>query len=144
MASTYDYEWDQGADLTINLVYKEGPEGATVVVDLTAYKFRMDVVAPDGKVLSVLNDEAIADADAFTTGSQADNAFEVTLGSSGQIAITLSRALTLPGGAFYNYINANPSQNVFSYDMFLRTDTTVQKKILSGTITVNKSLTIWP
>ena len=143
MAASQDYEWDQGADLTINLVYKTGPSGATVAVDLTAWKFRMDIVAPDGKVLSVLNDEAIADTDPFTAGAQADNAFEVTLGSAGQITIVLSRALTLPGGALFSYINSNPAQNVFSYDMFLRNASNIQTKILEGSITVNESLTMW-
>src|SRR6478735_1790522 len=98
MAASVDYEWDQGADLTINLVYKAGPEGATVAVDLTAYKCRMDIIAPDGKVLTVLNDEAIADTDPFIASAQADNAFEVTMTALGGIVITLSRALTLPGG----------------------------------------------
>jgi hypothetical protein len=143
MAASVDYEWDQGADLTINLVYKAGPEGATVAVDLTAYKFRMDIIAPDGKVLTVLNDEALTDTDPFIAGSQADSTFEVTMTALGGIVITLSRALTLPGGAFFQYINANPSKNEFSYDMFLRNASNVQTKILEGTISINKSLTLW-
>lgn len=143
MAASVDYEWDQGADLTINLVYKSGPEGATVAVDLTTWKFRMDIIAPDGKVLSVLNDEAITDTDPFVAGATADNAFEVTMTALGGIVITLSRALTLPGGVFFQYINANPSKNEFAYDMFLRSGTGVQTKILEGSITINKSLTLW-
>jgi hypothetical protein len=55
----------------------------------------------------------------------------------------MSRALTLPGGAFFQYINANPSKNEFSYDMFLRNASNVQTKILEGTISINKSLTLW-
>ncbi len=143
MASTYDYTWEQGDDLTISLVYKTGPEGATVPVDLTGYKFRMDITATDGKVLTVLNDEAIADTDPFISGSQADNTFEVTMDSVGNIAIVLSRALTLPNGAFYPYLNANPNQKIFSYDMFIRSGAGVQKKILGGSITINKSITMW-
>jgi hypothetical protein len=143
MASTYDYDWDQGADLTISIVYKEGPEGATVPVNLSAYKFRMDIIAPSGKVLVVTNDEALTDTDPFTAGAQADSTFEVTMDASGNITVTLSRALTLPGGAFYDWINANPSQNVFTYDMFLRTAANIQTKILEGTITIHKSLTLW-
>lgn len=143
MAASIDYEWDQGADLVINLTYKTGPEGATVAVDLTAWKFRMDIVAPDGKVLVVANDEAIADTDPFVAGAQADNTFEVTMNASGGIVITLSRALTLPGGALFDYVTANPNQNVFVYDMFLRNASNVQTKILEGSITINKSVTMW-
>lgn len=143
MAASVNYEWEQGDDLTIALVYKAGPEGATVPVDLTTYKFRMDVVAPDGKVLTVLNDEAITDTDPFTAGSQADNTFEVTMDAVGGIVITLSRANTLPGGVFWQYITAASNQRVFSYDMFLRNAANKQTKILQGTITINKSVTMW-
>jgi hypothetical protein len=103
----------------------------------------MDIIAPSGKVLVVTNDEVITDTDPFTAGAQADNTFEVTMDASGNIVITLSRALTLPGGAFYDWINANPSQNVFTYDMFLRNASNIQTKILEGTITIHKSLTLW-
>lgn len=144
MAASVDYEWDQGADLTINLTYKSGPEGATVPVDLTTWKARMDIVAPDGKVLIVTNDEAIVDVDPFTAGNQGDSAnFEITMNSSGGIVITLSRALTLPGGVLFPYITANPNQNVFSYDLFLRNASNVQTKILEGSITIDKSVTLW-
>lgn len=143
MAASIDYTWEQGDDLTISLVYKTGPEGATTTVDLTGYKFRMDIVAPDGKVMTVLNDEAIADTDPYIAGSQADNAFEVTMDASGNIVISLARTLTLPGGAFYDYITANPNQNVFTYDMFLRSGANKQNKILEGSITINKSVTMW-
>ena len=143
MAASMDYEWEQGDDLTISLVYKAGPEGATVPVDLTGYKFRMDIVAADGSVVSVLNDEAITDTDPFITGAQADNTFEVTMDAVGGIVITLTRAMTLPGGALFKYITANPKQNIFTYDMFLRSGANKQTKILEGTITINKSVTMW-
>lgn len=144
MAASIDYEWEQGDDLTITLTYKAGPAGATVPVDLTTYKFRMDIVAPDGKVLTVLNDEAIVDTDPFTAGNQGDSAnFEVTMDAVGGIVITLSRLNTLPGGVLYNYITANPKQSTFSYDMFLRNAANKQTKILEGSITINKSVTMW-
>ena len=143
MAASIDYEWDQGADLTISLTYKEGPAGATVAVDLSTWKARMDIVAPDGTVLIVTNDEAITDTDPFVAGNQSDNAFEITMNASGAIAITLSRALTLPGGVLFKYITANPNQNVFVYDLFLRNASNVQTKILEGSITINKSVTMW-
>jgi len=147
MAASYDYTWNQGEDLLIALVYKSGPVGSAVPVDLNLYSFRMDIVGPDGKVLSVINDKTITDTDPYTAGNQTDTApFEVALnagGTLGSIRIDLSRALTLPGGPFYKYINANPPVKVFSYDMFLRDNNGKQKKIMMGTITIERSVTHW-
>ena len=143
MAGTQNYTWDQGADLIISLIYQSGPAGSEAPVNLTTWQCRMDIAAPDGTILTVLNDEAITDADPFTPGNQADNLYEVVLGSDGSIVITLSRALTLPGGAFNKYISANPSQNQFEYDIFLRSSVGKQSKILQGTITLVKSVTKW-
>lgn len=144
MAATYNYEWNQGEDLLIALVYKSGPVGEAVPVDLNLYSFRMDIVAPDGKVLTVANDDAIADADPYTPGNQPDSSpYEVTMDNAGNIRIDLSRALTLPGGTFYKYLNANPAVKTFSYDMFLRDNNGKQKKIMAGTITIERSVTHW-
>lgn len=143
MAATYNYEWNQGEDMTISLVYKSGPEGDTVPVDLTSHLFRMDIVAPDGKVLSVLNDSEIEDTDPFTEGDQGDTDYEVILGDEGEIVVELSRALTLPGGPLYPYITAASPTRAFLYDMFLRDSSDKQRKILGGTITVVKSVTQW-
>jgi len=143
MAATYNYEWSQGEDLTISLIYKSGPQGETQPVDLTSYSFRMDIVAPDGRPLAVLNDKAIADTDPSITGNQPDNEFEVTMSEDGEILIHLSRALTLPGGHFYRYITANPPIQNFAYDMFLRDPQDRQKKIMGGVITIERSVTAW-
>ena len=143
MSTTYDFVWSQGEDVTISLTYKSGPSGAEVPVDLTLYSLRMDVAGPNGAILTVLNDKAIADADPFTAGSQPDNAYEVTLGSAGQITINLYRTLTMPGTKINSYINANPATTEFPYDIFLRDSSNKQKKILSGKITVEKSVTKW-
>lgn len=143
MAATYPYDWNQGEDLLISLTYKSGPVGEVEPVDLTLYQFRMDIVAPDGKVLTVVNDESITDADPYTSGNQADTSYEVTMNSVGEIRIELPRALNLPGGVFYKYLNANPAVKTFSYDMFLRDNNSKQKKILSGTITIERSVTHW-
>lgn len=143
MAEPYNLVWDEGSDLIISITYKSGPEGAEVPVDLSLYKMRMDISGPDGKILSVLNDEAISDTDPFTAGAQADTTYEVVLGNSGQIGITLSRALTLPGGSIYRYTSANPSTINFNYDIFLRDSSDKQKKIVYGTINVVKSVTKW-
>lgn len=143
MAQPYNLDWDEGSDLNIAIVYKTGPSGAEVVVDLSTYKLRMDITSPDGKVLTVLNDEAIADTDMFTAGSQADTSYEVTLGTVGEISIALSRNLTLPGGSFYRYTSANPAITAFEYDIFLRDISGKQKKIVYGVINVVKSVTKW-
>lgn len=143
MAATYNYEWNQGEDLLIALVYKSGPIGESTPVDLTLYSFRMDIVAPDGKVLTIANDDNIVDSDPYTAGNQDDSVYEVTMDNAGEIRIDLSRSLTLPGGAFYKYISANPSIRTFSYDMFLRDFNGKQKKIMGGTITIERSVTHW-
>lgn len=143
MAATYNYEWNQGEDLLIALVYKSGPIGESTPVDLTLYSFRMDIVAPDGKVLTIANDDNIVDSDPYTVGDQDDSVYEVTMDNAGEIRIDLSRSLTLPGGAFYKYISANPSIRTFSYDMFLRDFNGKQKKIMGGTITIERSVTHW-
>lgn len=143
MAATYNYEWNQGEDLLIALVYKSGPVGSAEPVDLNLYSFRMDIVAPDGKVLTVSNDDTISDTDPYTPGAQEDSTYEVTMNNLGEIRIDLSRALTLPGGAFYKYLTANPAVKNFSYDMFLRDNNGKQKKIMAGTITIERSVTHW-
>lgn len=143
MAATYDYEWSQGEDLTITLTYKSGPPGETLPVDLTAYSFRMDIVAPDGKSLVVLNDKSIEDANPYEAGNQPDSTYEVTMDAQGLITISLPRSLTLPGGHFYKYITANPPIQVFAYDMFLRDSLNKQRKILGGTIRIARSVTAW-
>lgn len=147
MAATHNYTWNQGEDLLIALVYKSGPVGSSEPVDLNLYSFRMDIVGPDGRVLSVANDQTITDADPYMTGDQTDSGpFEVELNADdviGSIRIDLARSLTLPGGVFYKYINANPPIRVFSYDMFLRDNNGKQKKLMQGTITIERSVTHW-
>lgn len=143
MAARYDYTWHQGEDFNISLVYKAGTAGAEAPVNLSTYSLRMDIAAPNGTVLTVLNDKNITDTDPYTPGSQADTSYEVTLGTAGQISILLGRALTLPGGAFERYLSANPSQSNFSYDIFLRDAGGKQTKILYGTLALVKSVTKW-
>lgn len=144
MVASNDYTWQQGEDLTISLIYKLGPVGAEVPVDLTSYSLRMDLGGPQGEILTVLNDKTITDADPYTAGNQPDPApFEITLGAAGQISINLSRSLTLPGSKINSYINANPDSTVFPFDIFLRDPAGKNRKILKGNITVEKSVTLW-
>src|SRR6478609_1106893 len=143
MAAQQDFTWHQGEDFPISLIYKLGPAGSEVPVDLTSYSLRMDVAADDGSILTILNDENIADTDPYTVGNQGDTTDEVTMGADGSIQILLGRALTLPGGPFVKYLAANPSRNTFSYDVFLRNPAGKQTKILFGTLTLIKSVTKW-
>ena len=138
---TRDFTWVQGADLTLNFVYKEGddPETATPV-DLTDYQLRMDVVSQDVPPVRIvtLNSDDITDGDVDDVGS-ADN--EATLGADGSIAITISRALTLEGGPIYDQMQAFAF--TFKYDIFLRDGDGLQHPILKGSITVEPSVTLW-
>lgn len=141
MAATFNYVWEQGEDLIIRIVYKEGPEGAPVAVDLTGYSLRMDMrkVNTDGiRVWTFNSDDIIGEPLADDVGA-ADN--EITLGADGSIEIVVSRLLTLPGGSIFTELQAGTTQ--FVYDMFLRNPQDQQKKILTGVISINKSITLW-
>jgi hypothetical protein len=144
-AATHNYTWAQGEDLTIEMVYSTGPEGAETPQDLSAYSARMDIVGLDGVRRYTLNSDPITDVDPILVGDQADAVTEiVTLSVDGEIGIEVPRSLTLPGGALYADITANPPLLTFNYDVFLRDASNKQKKILKGTITVEKSYTLWP
>ena len=144
MAESHTYTWNQGTDLVMSLIYKAGPVGSAEPVDLSAYAFRMDIVAPDGNVLIVANDAEIEDVDPFEPNAQPDTSYEVTMNTVGEIQVTLNRSLTLPGGKFYKYISAHTPIRTFSYDMMLR-DTSInfQTKVLEGTIVISPSVTLW-
>lgn len=144
MVAIQNYSWGQGEDLQISLVYKSGPIGGEVPVDLALYSLRMDIAGPDGKVLTVLNNASITDTDPNTTGDQTDTNYEVTMNEpdTGGILIELSRALTLPGGSFYRYIQTGVED--FQYDIFLRDSVGKQIKLIQGTISISKSITQWP
>lgn len=134
--------WEQGTDLTISLVYKEGPPGAEVPIDLTNYAVRMDIKTTEvaGTHIFTFNSEDIVETPPVDTTGSSDN--EATLGSAGQINILVPRALTLVDGALYTYLNNNVTG--FFYDIILRNKTTnKQIKILKGTITVNRGVTLW-
>lgn len=133
---SHTYDWEQGTDLVLRFVYREGETPATAIpVNLTGYSLRMD-----GRAGSIIGDvvwtfSSIDDADPTT--------IEATLGTAGQITITLPRSLTLPGGAVYVKMNGNPSVTVFVSDIILRDLEGKQAKILSATISVKPSATLW-
>lgn len=149
--TTQNFTWGQGEDLDIQLKYKEGATAETaVIVDLsTGYELRMDVLASDTKErLYTFNSASLADVDPGTA-TEPDNVIEATLtsgaGDTPNIDITIPRSLTLPGGTVYERFAGAPPLTTYLYDIFLRnTVTDKQAKILSGTITVEGSNTLWP
>ncbi|SRR6266542_3314826 len=151
MTQTANFVWQQGEDLDIKLIYKEGPAGSEVAVDLsTGYALRMDIVVPSSDLrIYTFNSASIADVDPLTAGAQPDSVIEATLtsgaGGTPNITISVPHAITLPTtGEAYLQMTANPPVTVFNYDIFLRnTGTSKQTKILSGTITVQESATLW-
>lgn len=124
----------------MSLIYKEGPTGSEVPVDLTGYSLRMDVVQSGvGTRVFTFNSDDIDDPAADNVGP-ADN--EAVLGSDGTITIVVPRSLTLTGGAVANLFNASDSL-VLNYDIFLRNPAGLQSKILRGNVTVERSYTKW-
>lgn len=151
MVATHNYTWQQGEDLILSMLYKEGPVGAEVPINLTGYDLRMDIVGPDGLRRYTFNSSEVADVDPETPTLEPDSTTEATLGTEGQVTIAIPRALTLPTGELWADITATTPILTFQYDVFLRnvsgTPGTIpvgkQKKILKGTITVEKSVTLW-
>jgi hypothetical protein len=148
MAQTANFDWEQGEDLLIKLIYKEGATGAEAVVDLSSgYQLRMDIVtpSPNRERIYTINSAVIADVDPVLPGAQPDNVLEAILssgaGGTANITITVPRALALPGGPVYSKMTATPPLFIFKYDMFLRNVS--QSKILTGTINVKESNTLW-
>jgi len=142
---TYDTTWTQGADLEMRFQYLEGPDGSEVAVDLTGWKLRMDIKATDvfgsrvytfnsDDIAATVNDEGVVDV-----VGNADN--EAVLGTDGYINITIPRTLTLPGGEVYEFMQ--DGLTVFNYDVFLRRPTNKQFPVLKGSITVERSTTLW-
>lgn len=150
MAQTSNFNWAQGEDLSISLIYKEGPVNSEVVIDLSiGYQVRMDIVIPSTKErIYTFNTASIADVDPLLVGAQPDSVLEGVLSSgaagSSNIDIAVSRNLTLPGGTVYAKMTGSPAVAVFAYDIFLRkVSSDKQAKILTGTITVEESNTLW-
>lgn len=144
---TYNYTWEQGADLEIQIVYKESVGGAPATPkDLTGYSVRMDIRATDvlGTRIYTFNSDEITDLDGSGPGSDTDVITEITPGADGTITIVVPRSLTIQGGPVYDLMSdpINPV-NILVYDIFLRNPADKQIKILSGTITVNRSVTLW-
>lgn len=149
-AAIQNFTWGQGEDLSIVLKYKEGATADTATtIDLsTNYEVRMDIVASDDKQrLYIFNSAELVDVDPGA-GTIPDTTIEGVLtngaGDSPNIEITVPRSLTLPGGPVEARMSGASGITTFLYDIFLRnTATNKQKKILTGTITVEKSNTLW-
>lgn len=143
---THAYQWEQGTDLVLKLIYRTGPDAQNMTpVDLTGYDVRMDIRATNasGAHVWTFNSADIVDVDPVTPGDQADTVHEAVLGVDGSIEITVPRSLTLPDGAIYDQMIADPPVTVFVYDIILRDGAGKQSKILSGTISINASVTLW-
>jgi hypothetical protein len=141
MVTTANWTWQEGEDLVMSLVYNEGPLGAETPVDLTGYQLRMDVVK-DGTRVFTFNSDDITPIDAqVDVVGPADN--EATLGADGSINIKVPRSLTLPGGAVAALFVGTDESLLLNYDAFLRATTGLQSKIIRGTITVERSYTLW-
>lgn len=143
----HNLTWEQGADLDIQIIYKESVEGGTAVPkDLTGYSVRMDIRATDvlGTRIYTFNSDEITDLDGAGSETENDDVTEITPGSDGTITITVPRSLTVQGGPIFDLMSdpLNPV-NLLVYDIFLRNPQDKQTKILSGTITVNRSVTLW-
>jgi hypothetical protein len=157
MAQVQNFTWDQGADLKVQLIYKEGDTvNSAVPVDLsTGYSVRMDIVLVDPATnakerLYTFNSDVVDDADWETPGDQPDSLTEGTLGPGSDtepnINITVPRSITLPpDGEVYQKLIGPNATNIFNYDVFLRnTSANTQVKVLEGTITIRSSYTLWP
>lgn len=136
--AVYNWTWQQGADLVMSLVYKEGPTGSETPVNLTGYSVRMDLVYAGARIFT-FNSDDIAEAGVDETGAT-DN--EATLGTDGTINIVVPRDITLPTGEVYA-IMALTGNTVINYDIFLRNPAGKQWKILRGTVVVEPSYTLW-
>jgi hypothetical protein len=151
MATALNVTWVQGQDLDFALRYKEGADANSLVVkDLTTgYDIRMDIVDANGVRLYTFNSSDIPDVDPITVGDTPDDTTEAVLSSGTEstpnVDISVSRALTLPGGALYTGITASPPVLTYLSDVFLR-DTVANKqwKIATLTIAIEKSYTLWP
>jgi len=139
----YNFTWEQGEDFTFQLLYKTGTPGAETPANLTGYSLRMDIYGLPTGIIYTFNSADIIDLDGSGPGTTGDTTKEAVLGSDGTINVAVPRSLTLPGGAVYTELMAG--RNIFQYDVFLRDNGVParQLKILSGTITVNKSVTLW-
>ena len=140
MVAINDVTWEQGEDFVMHLVYKEGDQP----VDLTDYEVRMDI-APDKSpgIVLILNSSDLdaTDHEGNPLDQPGEHDNEITLDEEGNINIYVSRFVTLPGGVIGNRLATG---NKFIYDLFVRDTATMrQKKLAKGTITVNKSVTLW-
>lgn len=132
-----NYEWDQGSDLVISLNY----EVDGLPVDLTNYAMRMDIAPVMGGTVGnpVFSFNSMDFDEDLDIVGETDN--EAVMNSQGNIMIRVPRSLTLPGGAVGDILD---QQSVYKYDLFLRNLTTdTQSKILQGSITVTRSVTLW-
>lgn len=135
MAGIFNFNWAQGEDLDIELVYKKG-DPTPVAVDLTGYTLRMDI-GEYGKTpeFTIVSPDANITLNADTT--------------NGKIRVKLNRSVLLPpaegqeANNLYDKITGFPGLTTFSYDLFLRDGGGKTYKVLGGEIYVERSVTLW-
>lgn len=131
MSQAINFDWPQGEDLKISLVYKEGSDTAkAVAVNLASgYSLKLSVFHPTTRVVLYEDESPSADISLSTGANKQPN-----------IVVYLPRAVTLDGALHA----ALTSLSTFGYDMFLRnTATDKQVKILRGNLKIEKSGTQW-
>lgn len=136
-----DFTWQQGEDLTIQLIYKEGPQDEEVAVNLIGWQLRMDVVDDNGVIFTFNSDDIDSNSTDPVVDQPGPDDNEAVLNSDGSINILIPRTLTLPGGVVANRLLVD--NNTFNYDIFLRNPAGQQWPILRGKIVVEKSYTLW-
>src|SRR5690606_32361378 len=129
---------EQGEDLVFTLKLEDSD--GLPLPDLADAKFRMDVKKQPTDTHPVWAFQKGAEVEVDYDGpegepAELDTTDDVTINAeTGEIHITVDRAFT--------FKPAVRGGGTFSYDAFLdRNDK--RRKILTGTITVNKSVTIW-
>lgn len=126
---THNFVWQQGEDGVISIAYKDSNDNP---IDLTGASLRMDVASQSSPstVLYTFNSDDLTDP--------VDTNKEATLGgTAGTINIVVPRSVTLTGGSLFSSIG-----QALAFDIFLRQGST-QKKLMSGTITIESSITKW-
>lgn len=140
MAAEYNVVWEQGEDFQMHMQYTKNGQP----VDMTGYSVRMDIAPTVGAApIFTLNSDDITGVDdegnPLDVVGIADN--EIVTDIDGNIDITINRQITLPGGAMGNRLAANTK---YVYDIFIRENSSnLQRKLAHGSITVNRSVTLW-
>lgn len=136
---SYNITLEQGDDIQFTLVYEDANGDP---IDITGAQFRMDVkktLADTNPIWSfnTADTDVTVDPDGEGGGSpETDTGGDSLIGgTNGVITIIIDRA--------FSYKPAVRAGGVFLFDGVLELADGKRRKILTGTITVNKSVTLW-